>query len=515
MPGQSLEAGDPASSASHRLVEDLAERGNFPAVSRFLTEVLAASRSEQVSTQHLSTLILKDFSLTNAILRVVNSAYYRSSTDQQISTISRAILLLGLDTVSNIAVGLTVFERLRGGDDARELKGLTVVSLLSGLYARELAGMIHHPQPEEAFICGLMHELGRLAVAYQLPDRYRAILRTVAEERIEEGVAARAELCGLDFTDIGRALAARWNLPRQIQTSIGSDGDVPAPPTARPDTFQIAIRCAAELATIATIRSETERQCRLEALVTRYHDHLPLTRTKLEGLLARSAEQMSTLSQVLHISRRDVEQAAPGILAPPRNPEANAVPPAPVTAATGSATTFETPASRSEVFVTALGDIGLAIASDYALNDVFVMILEGLYRAIGFEHVLLALITPDRTALRGRFGLGEGMTQAVSSFVVKLQPPATPLARAVVEMQELHVTDTAEGRLVSGLPAEFFALVRPKTFLAVPLVIRGSVIGAFYVDRTATQPPIGDTELRDVRVLVNQAVLAVRQARSG
>src|SRR5262249_27698095 len=304
-----------AEPGGEELLHRLAEHGDFPAVLRFVMEVLAASRSDQVSTQRLATLILRDFSLTNAILRMVNSAYYRSAAEQQISTISRAILLLGVDTVTSIAVGLTVFERLRDDGDVRGLKGLTVVSLLTGFYARELAGAMRDLEPEEAFICGMMCELGRLAVAHQLPDRYRAIQRAVAEDHTDETVAARVALDGLDFTRIGRALAERWNLPRQVQATIGPGDDAAASPSSPRDPLRLAVGCARELATISTIQAEHDRQVHLEALATRYRDHLKVDRGLLERLLANSADRLAALSHALHISRRDIEQVTPALVA--------------------------------------------------------------------------------------------------------------------------------------------------------------------------------------------------------
>ena len=130
-----------------------------------------------------------------------------------------------------------------------------MISLLTGLYARELAGLVHHTQPEEAFICGMMCELGRLAVAFEQPDRYRAVQHAVASEGLSESAAARAALEGLDFSEIGRALALRWNLPRQVHASIGLTDDVlGATPSA--DPLAIAILCARELAAIVTVRGE-------------------------------------------------------------------------------------------------------------------------------------------------------------------------------------------------------------------------------------------------------------------
>lgn len=495
------------------LLRQLKGTGDFPAVSRFLTEVLDATRSDIVSTQRLSTLILKDFSLTNAILRLVNSSYYRHAAEQQISTISRAILLLGIDTVTTIAVGLTVFERLAGRSDVKELKGLTVRALLTALYAREIASMVPGLHPEEAFICGMMLDLGRVTVAFNLPEQYRAIQHATTTDDADEEAAARRTLAGLSYRDVGQAMAQAWNLPQKVQDTTGSGDDEHATTTTPLDRLRAAVLCARALSATAATRGEHERHERLAAVVARFGEHLPVTARRLDVLLTDSAERVDSLAQALHIGRRDIEQAAPGLF---RRPAAVVeVPDAPPEHGWpgdhGTASPRTSTEQRAELFVTTLGEIGYAIAQDYPLNDIFMMILEGMYRTIGFEHVLLALITPDRTALRGRFGLGDRSQHVVPTFTVPLRGAESTLATVITGPTELLVADTADAQAVAGIPPEFLALLHARTFMMLPLVIRGAAIGAFYVDRLAGQGTISEIDQRDLRVLVNQAVLAVRQ----
>src|SRR5690242_5250862 len=97
------------SEALGHILDRVSQQGPFPAISKFVTEVVTTLRAPGASTQKIAALILKDFALTNAVLKVVNSAYYRSGTDRAISTISRAIMVLGVDSVASIATGLCLF----------------------------------------------------------------------------------------------------------------------------------------------------------------------------------------------------------------------------------------------------------------------------------------------------------------------------------------------------------------------------------------------------------------------
>src|SRR5581483_10488693 len=249
-----------------KLFDLIAARSDFPAISKFLAEAIAAARSATASTQQLAGLVLKDFALTNAILRVVNSPVYCAGGEQKVSTISRAILLIGVDGVVNIAIGLTIFERFHGRANVVELKRLTIRSLLTGLYAHQLASELPGLDPEEAFVCGMLHDLGRLLVALHLPEEQQAIARLVAETGCGEEQACE-QVLGLGYAELGRAVARSWNLPEQVAQTMGAGPPASDAPARTPlERLRSVVACAGEIATVATVRSDQERTTLLEQI---------------------------------------------------------------------------------------------------------------------------------------------------------------------------------------------------------------------------------------------------------
>jgi GAF domain-containing protein len=140
------------------------------------------------------------------------------------------------------------------------------------------------------------------------------------------------------------------------------------------------------------------------------------------------------------------------------------------------------------------------------------MVLEGMYRGIGFDHVVLLLVTPERSVLRGRFGLGDRAQQIVAELHVGLRPPQGLLAEVITGPREVHIPDLTDPVAAAGLPSTFVQLVGTHACLLVPLLVHGVPIGAFYVDRSAAYGPITEAERRDLRLLVNHAALAFRHA---
>src|SRR5690606_6280317 len=113
------------------------------------------------SVQALSEVLLKDFALTNRLLRMVNSSGY-GHFGGTISTISRAVLILGFDAVRDLAVTLVLFDHLHHKGQATKLHEDVLHSLFTGIVARGLAREAGARDAEEGFICGLFRNLGRL-----------------------------------------------------------------------------------------------------------------------------------------------------------------------------------------------------------------------------------------------------------------------------------------------------------------------------------------------------------------
>jgi HD-like signal output (HDOD) protein len=505
-----------AADTLRKLVAEIARQGDFPAVSRFLNDALGALRSPNATTHAIANLILKDLALTNGILRLVNSAYYRQSAHQQIATISRAVLVLGVDAVANLAMGLNLFEHFNGRNDIQDLKRLTLVSLLTGLHAREVAGGVSAVHPEEAFVGGVLHDLGHLVLTFYLPDRRAAVDRLRGEGAGEEEAWQR--VLGVAPSDLGQAVARAWNLPDDVCGAVGAvDGTSDGRPVTSGQRLRAVVGLARGLTAAAALADDGERAAALQALRDRWGETLALRPKQLERALATSAERLGDLTLALRISRREMELHAPAALAArapapatPAHPEPRGV--ATAEAAPLAAVEEGTGEQRQGLLVHSMEEIAHALTRSYALNDVFMMILEGMYRGVGAEHVVLALLAPDRTRLRGRFGLGPRAQDIVARLDVALDEAAGPLAQVIRGPAELVVPDTADA--AAGVPADFLALVDAGSFMLLPIVIGTAAIGAFYVGRTTAQGSITPAEQRSLRALTNYAVLAVRQSRT-
>ena len=187
----------------------------LPAISGHVNEVLKITLNKRASVTCVSAVILKDYSLTNKILQVANSAYYLRGA--HISTIERAVSTLGLDVVRELAVSISLIEEfLKSGGEKEGLSKQMAISLLSANLSKLLVQKYKIPvSPEEAYICTLLHDLGRIIMTIYFPDVYRRIEAGTTRGSSEDAMC-RLMFKQLTFSEIGQEIACFWNFSGTI-----------------------------------------------------------------------------------------------------------------------------------------------------------------------------------------------------------------------------------------------------------------------------------------------------------
>ncbi|HVT34046.1 MAG TPA: HDOD domain-containing protein, partial [Nevskiaceae bacterium] len=200
------------------LLRRMKVKGDFPAMSSAMSAIQRIAASNHSNVSSLASAILKDYALTNKILRLVNSAYYANRSRERIRTVTRAIVMMGFDAVRSIAISLMLFDRIRDKNHAGALKEEFLRANLAGILARELCARINPSQSEEAFICALFHNLGRLLTCYYFWEESEAIRALVAQGTGEDAAAVR--VLGIGYTELGMGVAESWGFPASITQSM-------------------------------------------------------------------------------------------------------------------------------------------------------------------------------------------------------------------------------------------------------------------------------------------------------
>ena len=152
----------------------------LPTLPSVANSLISLTNSPQTSATEVGDLISKDQALTSRVLKLVNSAYY--GFPKQITTVNHAVVILGFSRVKNIVLAASVFG-IRSQDQPQKFDALAFWRhcLGAAISARTLARELHRGEPEESFVCGLLHDIGKLVLAQVSPADYEAIMHFLYE----------------------------------------------------------------------------------------------------------------------------------------------------------------------------------------------------------------------------------------------------------------------------------------------------------------------------------------------
>ncbi len=194
------------------------ELSNLPSLPSILLKLIATCSDEDASMKDLALIVEKDPSLCMKILRMVNSVYY--SFSQKVQNFNQALALLGIDTIRSIAVSASVYQVFDGvKDDVQfNLKYFWWHSLTTAVLANLIAKKISYPMPEEAFLSGMLHDIGKLVLLKNYPEEYAELL----QKKPSSAKIIHEEQQQLEVThcETGAWLIRHWNLQSFIADAI-------------------------------------------------------------------------------------------------------------------------------------------------------------------------------------------------------------------------------------------------------------------------------------------------------
>ncbi len=160
-----------------KLIRHIQGINNLPTFSKNIIEInrkTSSNKTTSASASDLANIILKDYSLTCTLLKLVNSAYYGQQAGA-IATVTRAIMVLGIEKVRLTALSLILFEQLHKHSYIDELKDSAISSFMRGLIGGKIAELTAPKRVEECFISAMLHNLGRHLIIFCFPEIYDVI----------------------------------------------------------------------------------------------------------------------------------------------------------------------------------------------------------------------------------------------------------------------------------------------------------------------------------------------------
>jgi HD-like signal output (HDOD) protein len=190
----------------------LARASTLPILPNVVLQVLAIKDNPDVGVREYERIIVQDAALTAKILRTANSSYYGGGGN--ITTLSRAISQLGVNRIRSICMTVSFQSALnsRSLSNSFRVEAFWRHSIAVGCASKVLAHLSHAPSPEEAFIAGLLHDMGKLALCMFLSEESGPIY-ALAEAGGFSHIEVEQMYLGMTHEEIGEWTAGRWGIP--------------------------------------------------------------------------------------------------------------------------------------------------------------------------------------------------------------------------------------------------------------------------------------------------------------
>jgi HD-like signal output (HDOD) protein len=194
----------------------------IPALPLVVPRILSILEDDDASATAIADVISRDPSLTTRILRVANSAYYGLSGE--VSTLQKAIVLIGLRTVKSLALTIP----LVGALPARRAPGtfsqaeLWTHSVAVATAMQTLAHRCGHRRAESLFLIGVLHDIGKVVLAEFYPPSYQHALTAVQQGKYPFLADAERDIFGIDHGEVAALLLEHWQFPRFISSTIAA-----------------------------------------------------------------------------------------------------------------------------------------------------------------------------------------------------------------------------------------------------------------------------------------------------
>lgn len=202
-------------------LDELRASGNLPSPKGVALEILRLSRSENASGADIVRVLQADPALAGRILRAANSASLGAR--RPVVSLNDAVMLLGMPLVRQLALGFSLVTQYRGGAcKAFDYQGFWRRSLLCALSAQLIAVRMKVIAPEELFACGLLSQVGKLALASVFPAEYDRVLSRLAAAPQGDLRALEQHSFATDHLEVTVSMLADWGLPTILRNAVGA-----------------------------------------------------------------------------------------------------------------------------------------------------------------------------------------------------------------------------------------------------------------------------------------------------
>lgn len=461
----------------------LGERG-MPVFARTARDISGITARVGSSASELARAILQDASMTARMLRVANSPYYNSGKTS-ISTVSRAVVVLGFDVVRSICLSIAIVETLIKGPQLERVQAEMARSFHAAAQARAFAQQHKDPAPEEVFITALLCNLGQMAFWSSTSDQSEKLSLALQKpgavaDQVEE------EVLGFKLSQLTLGLAKEWKLGELLTDTLERKHKE----NPRISNILIGHELARNL-------EHGWASPEVKDVLSRLSEKLYLPMEEVQVMVQANAREavrtascygVGKLARLIPVPRSVADESI-------RSSRDESIADEP-----------EFPVPDPMLQLKILRELTGLLEAKPDITLLLEMVLEGIYRGVGMDRTLFAMLSPDRRVLRGRYALGPNREQLIQRFVFQTTSPTDNLFSCVVmALKSFHVSAPPDAEIAMMVTKDIQEVCSFAAFYASPIVVNNQSIGLFYADRQPSGRPLDEDSYASFNHFVQQA----------
>jgi len=469
-------------------VDQLTE-SSMPIFSGTVGQITSVVNSSDSSASDVAHVVLQDASLTSRLLKLANSFAY-NPLGQDMSTVSRAVMVLGFEKIKSLTLSLVLIDSLANGVQREHLVLEMADAFHSAMQAEALAKAKSIKKPENVFVTSLLSRVGNMAFWAFATDEQAARLDQLLQDGMDEAKAERKVL-GFALTDLTKNLSQKWALSESLNKFLA--GEV--------NESTDFINAGRELAITSREGWNGEDAKQVIESTARKLNKPYLDIEDLAFGTAKETKKVTHLYGSIEVSNKI--------------PQANALDDDEIEIedevdAFDAAIQEEEPQKEEkkgiqanpQLQLTIMQDIANAIEEKPSLNIILEMVLEGIHRGVGMDRCFFAILAPDRRRVLCKFALGTNNEQLCKELVIPLTTADNVFLKAAAAKKAVHVDSSCDH---ANIPEEVITLVGTPPYLVMPAIVKGKVIGLFMADRNESDREIEEKDFIAFQQLCQQA----------
>ena len=496
------------------LLRRMRHKKDFPVMPQQISEIAnSTSDRSDSSANMLANKILRNYSLSTKLLRLVNSPVY-GQYGGRISTVSRAVVILGFKEVRMAAMGLMLFDHLQNDNQSKMIKEASLSSMMSGALARELGKELNVEDSEESYICSMFHKFGRLLTMFYFSEEANIIESNIQRKKLKENQAS-AEVLGLSYEELGLGVAKAWHLPLPIMRSMRTidDNEVKKAETEEDLNIQLS-NFSNSLCNIIQKNSPDTIEVSIKSLLNKFSNSLDMTPKQLNLFISKAVDHVHEYANIFSLNVNEssfIKNIEDWISDKPVTEDNNTHEAKEKNQPSEKLSPQTDSSKRAMDLLNGVQEISDSIIDGASLNDAMIMVIETLYSGFNFTRVMFCMINRKDATVDARFGFGQDIDELLKTFRVPIRREIDIFNMALTKHQDFVIDNIDAPEIRDMIPGWYREKMHSKSLIIYPIVINKVPMGFIYADNNTPTQLSTHEQISIIKTLRNQIILSIRQ----